>query len=176
MTLRSILPLTLTAEYEQLQLQFNNLASIPNYPGSYIIGRYTKFAFLSAYNDKVNPADALQGHINTINKEITRKREEFGLETLEIGETLAEKRINMALKVLNELTSSEKEKYSAEIKAVRDAISALTTFKAYVPDEDIEALLSATDALRSTQYSKFYDVADYIEEAADALYSYQASY
>ena len=165
-----------TSEYEQLKLQFNNLASIPNYPGSYIIGRYTKFAFLSAYNDKTNPADAIQGYINTINKEITRKREEFDLETLEVGETLAEKRINMALDILNNLSSSEKSKYSAEIQAYRDAVNGLTTFKAYVPDEDIEALLSAADGLRATQYSKFYDVADYIEEAANALYSYQGSY
>ena len=165
-----------TDEYEQLQAQFNNLASIPNYPGSYIIGRYTKFAFLSAYNDKMNPADAIQGYINTINKEITRKREEFDLETLEIGETLAEKRINMALKVLDELSSAEKSKYSEEIKALRTAINGLKTFKAYVPDKDIVALMSACDALRATQYSKFYDVADYIEEAADALRSYQASY
>ena len=71
-----------TAEYEQVQLQFNNLGSVPNYPGAYIIDRYTSFAFLSAYNDKVNPSDALLSHVPTINKEIERKRNEFNLETL----------------------------------------------------------------------------------------------
>ena len=71
-----------TAEYEQVQAQFNNLGSVPNYPGAYIIDRYTNFAFLSAYNDKVNPSDALLAYINTINKEIERKRNEFNLETL----------------------------------------------------------------------------------------------
>ena len=77
----SSLPWT-TSEYEQVQLQFNNLGSVPNYPGAYIIDRYTNFAFLSAYNDKVNPSDALLSHIPTINKEIERKRNEFYLETL----------------------------------------------------------------------------------------------
>ncbi len=80
------------SEYENLMAQFNNLAAIPNYPGNYIIARYTNFAFLSAYNDLADPVDSLLSYINLINKEITRKREEFGLETLELGQTLAEKR------------------------------------------------------------------------------------
>ena len=74
-----------TAELEQIQNQFNNLGSVPNYPGAYIIDRYTNFAFLSAYNDKANPSDALLAYINTINKEIERKRNEFNLETLSDG-------------------------------------------------------------------------------------------
>lgn len=80
------------SEKENLMAQFNNLAAIPNYPGSYIIGRYTSFAFLAAYNQKADPIDRLLSYINIINKEITRKRQEFGLETLELGQTLAEKR------------------------------------------------------------------------------------
>ncbi|MCI5676581.1 MAG: extracellular solute-binding protein [Clostridia bacterium] len=82
-----------SAEYEQLSYQFNNLASIPNYPGSYIISRYTQFAFLAAYEKNANPTTELQSYISTINKEITRKREEFGLETLELGQTLKGKRL-----------------------------------------------------------------------------------
>ncbi len=74
-----------TAEYEQVQLQFNNLAAIPNYPGAYIIDRYTNFAFLSAYNDNADPTDSLLSYIATINKEIERKRDEFNLETLSDG-------------------------------------------------------------------------------------------
>jgi ABC-type glycerol-3-phosphate transport system substrate-binding protein len=81
-----------TSEYENLLSQFNSLTTIENYPGSYIIARYVEFAFLDAYNEGADPADALLGYINTINKEITRKREEFDLETLELGQTLAEKR------------------------------------------------------------------------------------
>ena len=58
--------------------QMEHLSSIVNYPGSYIINRYMQFAFLSAVNDGANPVDALGGYIDTINDEITRKREEFG--------------------------------------------------------------------------------------------------
>ncbi len=72
-----------TAEYKQLSYQFNNLASIPNYPGAYIISRYTNFAFLAAYNDNANPVTELQSYISEINEEIARKRAEFKLETLE---------------------------------------------------------------------------------------------
>ncbi|MBQ8275696.1 MAG: extracellular solute-binding protein [Clostridia bacterium] len=79
-----------TSEYENLALQFNNLASIPNYPGSYILDRYTNFAFLAAYNSKADPVEQLLSYIPTINKEITRKRNEFGLPVLELGQTLAD--------------------------------------------------------------------------------------
>ena len=77
--------------------------SLFNYPGSYIIGRYTDFAFMSAYNDNQDPTEALLGYIYTINKEITRKRAEFGLETLEAGETLADKRLGQAKAAAEEL-------------------------------------------------------------------------
>ena len=90
-------------EEERIEVikQFSNLASIPNYPGYYIIDRYTNFAFLSAYNDKADPSTELLSYINTINKEITRKREEFNLETLQIGQTLAEKRSDQANRALS---------------------------------------------------------------------------
>ena len=104
-----------SAELEQLMYQFNNLASIPNYPGSYIIGRYTNFAFLAAYNDNKDPIQELQSYITTINKEITRKREEFGLETLEIGQTLKSKRLDQMLAA-----------FKADVKDIGDQ-SALAT-------------------------------------------------
>ncbi len=81
----SSLPWT-TSEYEQVQLQFNNLASVPNYPGAYIIDRYTNFAFLNAFNSNADPSDSLLAYISTINKEIERKRNEFNLEVLSDGE------------------------------------------------------------------------------------------
>ncbi len=165
-----------SAEYEQLNTQFNNLASIPNYPGSYIIGRYTNFAFLDAYNDQANPVDRLNAHINTINKEITRKRAEFGLETLEIGQTLADKRLTQALEALDALSADAKQKYSAEIARAKEVINSLETTKAYVADEKINELLEVVNSLRGTQYSDMYAIANYIETAAEALRSYQASY
>lgn len=92
-------------EYESISAQFENLASIPNYPGTYIIARYTNFAFLSAYNENADPVAELLAYVPTINKEITRKREEFGLETLEVGQTLKEKRTDQAKLAIEELIS-----------------------------------------------------------------------
>ena len=70
--------------------QMEHLSSIVNYPGSYIIARYMKFAFLDAVNDGLDPNDAMMNYIDAINDEITRKREEFkdsGLKTLGPDET-----------------------------------------------------------------------------------------
>ncbi|MBR3895370.1 MAG: extracellular solute-binding protein [Clostridia bacterium] len=97
-------------EYEEVAKQFENLAAIPNYPGSYFIGRHANFAFLAALNDDADPTTEILSYINTINKEITRKREEFQLETLEIGQTLASKRMNQAMNAIDNLTK----KYIAE--------------------------------------------------------------
>ena len=79
------------SDYANLMKQFENLVGTPEYPGGYIITRYVQFAFLETYNDDVEPVTAMQAYINTINKEITRKRREFGFDTLEIGETLADR-------------------------------------------------------------------------------------
>ena len=70
------------SEKEAIEAQMSHLSSVVNYPGSYIIGRYTKFAFLAAVNKGENPVEALSQYIDTINAEITRKREEFDLETV----------------------------------------------------------------------------------------------
>jgi len=71
--------------------QFDDIAVIENHPGGYIMDRYINFAFLAAYNDGKEPVEQLRSYITAINKEITRKREEFGMETLELGQKLAEK-------------------------------------------------------------------------------------
>ncbi len=112
-------------EFEQVSAQFENLASIPNYPGSYILGRYTEFAFLSAYNDDADPREELLRYINTINNEITRKREEFSLETLEIGQTLADKRTSQALEAMDILAERHNagDKYTALITAAKYAMA-----------------------------------------------------
>lgn len=66
-----------------LEEQFKNLEVTPEMPGGYIITRYVNFAFLAAYNDDANPVNELLSYIDSINAELTRKREEFGLPTLE---------------------------------------------------------------------------------------------
>ena len=74
-----------TTEKNNLKAQFEHLAAIPEYPGSYIIGRYVNFAFLAVYNDNADAADSLQSYIIEINKELTRKRQEFGMAYYEIS-------------------------------------------------------------------------------------------
>ena len=112
------------AEYSEVSKQFENLAAIPNYPGSYYIGRHTNFAFLAAYNDDADPTTEMLSYINTINKEITRKREEFNLETLQIGQTLAAKRMNQAMTAIDELTEKyANTKYEAAIEAAKFAVA-----------------------------------------------------
>ena len=70
-----------TKENAAIQDQLNHLSAIVNYPGSYIIARYTNFAFLDVKNEGANPVDALTGYLNAINDEITRKRKEFDMPT-----------------------------------------------------------------------------------------------
>jgi len=191
-------------EYTNLMGQFGNLASIPNYPGAYIIGRYTKFAFLSAYNDNADPVTELLSYITTINKEINRKRSEFGLEILDIGQTLASKRRDWILgysvdeateKVtvledangnkygIEALSDSAKSTYANEIKALTDALEAVPTFTAYCADEYIQSLREAGTALQAATASAsgsdaevFAKICQYVKECANALKEYQASY
>ena len=66
-----------SSELESLFAQFDNLAAVPSFPGSYIISRYVEFAFLAAVNDKADPVDQLANYVTIINKELTRKRKEF---------------------------------------------------------------------------------------------------
>ena len=110
------------AELKQVELQFGNLASVPNYPGYYILDRYTNFAFLAAYNEGQDPVEELLNYIPIINEEITRKREEFKLETLPEGTKLTDKRLNQAETALNVLKANyNKAEYQglfAEVEAV----------------------------------------------------------
>ena len=79
-----------TTDLENILAQYNNLAIIPEMPGGYIIARYVGFAFLDAYNNQADPVEGLLDYIDDINKEITRKRQEFDLPTLELGQTIEE--------------------------------------------------------------------------------------
>jgi hypothetical protein len=138
-----------SAEYEQLSYQFNNLASIPNYPGSYIIGRYTSFAFLAAYEDNADPITELQSYITTINKEITRKRAEFGLETLELGQTLAEKRL------LQVEAAYEKDTENMDAGLVNSAANAVEVMRRGIKDVDAVTLAHAADMLAGVDANAF---------------------
>ena len=71
-------------EYENLMEQFNKTVGITEYPGGYIITRYVDFAFMDVYNDGANATEAMLDYVTEINKEITRKRKEFGFDYIEI--------------------------------------------------------------------------------------------
>lgn len=148
-------------EYSQLMKQMENVTAITNYPGSYIIGRYTGFAFLDAYNNNADPVDSLLGYINTINKEINRKRTEFGLEILEIGQTLAEKRLEQASLAIAELDESVKSANQAALEAASNAIA----------NENIEELRAAAAGLTSGDEA-IQTIVGYLTDAATALESY----
>lgn len=79
------------SEYDNLYAQFQNVTCTPEFPGGYIIARYTQFAFLGVYNNGDEPVEKLLSYITTINAELSRKRDEFGLPTLEIVEEWQEK-------------------------------------------------------------------------------------
>ncbi len=156
-------------EYEQISYQFNNLASIPNYPGTYIIGRYTQFAFLAAYDDNAEPATALQGYITTINKEITRKRAEFGLETLDyIGQTLAQKRLSQAEEELQAIHES-----SSYNSAYDDAYNNVMKLIAGYETEDFASIRALAEALEQQNAELFGKAVGYLRDAANALEKYE---
>ncbi len=120
-------------EYTEVLRQFDNLASIENYPGYYFVDRYTNFAFLSAYNDGADPSTELLSYINTINTEIIRKREEFGLETLELGQKLPTKRMNQVTEAIRYL--NEKYDNSVYKEAIESAKYAIANANADKPSE-----------------------------------------
>ena len=72
-------------ERASIKEQVENLRAIPEYPGAYIVGNYIQFAFNEAYNNGTDPSEAMLDQIIDINKEISRKRKEFGLDYHEIS-------------------------------------------------------------------------------------------
>ena len=156
-------------EYKQLQLQFNNLAAIPNYPGRYIVERYTQFAFLAAYDDNMDPVTEMQRYITTINVEITRKREEFDLETLEKGQTLAQKRMKEAESALEKIreSSSYNSSYDDAYNNTMDLIDRYIT-------EDYKSLRALADQFEQLNAELFATVIIKMREAANSLVEYEA--
>ncbi len=68
-----------TDEKDALLEQIPHLKGIPFNPGDYNISRYVNFAFLAAYNNNANPVDSLLNYVVDIDKELSRKREEYHL-------------------------------------------------------------------------------------------------
>jgi hypothetical protein len=156
-----------TEEYTELIKQFDNLASVENYPGYYFIDRYTNFAFLSAYNDGADPSAELLSYINTINTEITRKRAEFGLETLELGQKLPVKRLGQATTAIKLLEANHNNAdYDEAIKAAKYGIANANSDK---PDPENILKLQEASALFAEVLAKKWDGTkkDYVMTSID---------
>lgn len=69
------------AEKEVLMEQWNYTVGVPEVAGGYYTGRNLENAFREVVNNNYNPRQILSDYILTINSEIDRKREEFGLAT-----------------------------------------------------------------------------------------------
>ena len=172
-----------TEEFHRIEAQFNNLASVPNYPGSYIIARYTDFAFLAAYNDGEDPTQALLGYIHTINKEITRKRAEFGLETLGEDEaTLAVKRSNQAKAAAEEL-EGRSNSYAALSDRIVKAVNSEDDVTLNILAEEIMKMTSENyaatvkittgpDITKLSNDELLFYIATALEDIADAIVTY----
>ena len=201
---KALLEMPWTAdELEQLEYQFANLASIPNYPGNYIVDRYLKFAFLDAYDKNKDPAKAIDSYVSIINKEIARKREEFRLETLDyvddngkdiICPTLANKRLRQANDALDLFKSSGSygsdydslmanvvkyvSRYDTEdfasLRELADSLEALTKAKGGNAYTEAETIVAnGTEKDNPNDYVNVVKAVKYMREAASALEIYE---
>ena len=66
-------------ELEAMKEQIPYLKGIPFNPGDYNISRYINFAFLAVYNNNANAVDQFLNYVVDIDKELSRKREEYHL-------------------------------------------------------------------------------------------------
>lgn len=77
-----------TSEANVIFSQMEKLRVTPQCPGSYIVTRYMDFAFNNAYNNGEDPTELMLSYLPAINKELSRKRKEYGMAYLETNETL----------------------------------------------------------------------------------------
>ena len=156
------------SEYEALMEQSENVICLYQYPGAYFVQRYVDFAISNAYSLGTDPVEELLGYVSTINKEISRKREEFGLETLEVGQTLADKRAGQAQEELKALSAADKETYKEQIKALDTALK-------LAGDAKIDALNVCIENFSKADEKLFGTAVGYLQEAVKALESYRHS-
>ncbi len=113
-----------SAEKRNITQQFESLEGTPMTPGNYIVGRNQQFAFLKVYNDGFTPADALQSYITDINKELSRKRDEYDFRIVEqtMDDYAQEQAERLGVEKIEYL--EEFAKQEAEAKAAKEAAEA----------------------------------------------------
>ncbi len=151
------------SDREALIAQAESVICMRQYPGSYFITRYIEFAVNNAYNEGADPVEELLGYIPAINKEISRKRSEFGYETLAIGQTLAEKRVAEAKSAIEALSDADRETYKDVIAEALESLEA----------GELDELRHAANILEDANEELFKSIAKYIDDAAEALKSYK---
>ena len=67
-------------DLEKILFQMDQLEEIPIIPSAYVVTRSIMNAFRSVVNDKENARETLRWYNIDINREITRKRENLGLD------------------------------------------------------------------------------------------------
>jgi len=72
-------------ELNSLLSQMASLAAVPEYPGSYIIERYLRFAFNAVVAGDAEPVPELVNRVIAINRELTRRRREFNMAYFPVG-------------------------------------------------------------------------------------------
>jgi len=63
-----------------LSEQWQWTRGIPEVPGAYMTGRHLDNAFRKVIADSTNPRETIYDYVQVINKELEKKRREFGLE------------------------------------------------------------------------------------------------
>ena len=99
-----------TDEYKELKAQFENLASVPNYPGAYIVDRYTNFAFVNAYTANEDPATAM------LSLAVAEAEKTAVLEAAIVALETA----NASLAANNESLTQKNAKLSKQVKALQN--------------------------------------------------------
>ncbi|MBR5767832.1 MAG: extracellular solute-binding protein [Clostridia bacterium] len=69
-----------TEEYAAISEQFSQIAGIREFPGNYIIPTYVDAAFFKAYGQASDASDELLDRMLLINKELSRKRDDFKMD------------------------------------------------------------------------------------------------
>ena len=149
-------------EYEQLMIQSKSLSGYQSYPGKYFIKRYVTFSIQNVYNQKADPIETILGYVPTINKEITRKRTEFGLETVSAGQTLGTKRLDEAKELLDAVPEAERSKYGP----------LYNSFETAYARRDAGLIRSSASAFEAADADLFGDAVAKLNEAANAFDTY----
>ncbi len=66
-----------TSDFKAIEEAWNYATALPEYPGSYILGRYINFAFMAVANAGADPGEELLDYVKMINEELVRKQKEF---------------------------------------------------------------------------------------------------